>query len=224
MDELLSARGLSLKYGSVSALRDVSMCLHAGEMVAILGPSGSGKSSLLHCLAGIIRPDSGEITVSGRSLVNMGDDELAELRRTILGLVFQFGELVPELTLLENVSLPLRFQGVRRKDALKTSRTVMAALGLDGLEDRRPGAVSGGQMQRAALARGLAHGPSIVFADEPTGALDSAAGDQVLALAREQVVARGTTFVLVTHDAKVAASADRVLTMRDGRLTSDFDG
>ena len=185
-----------------------------------MGPSGSGKSTLLHCLAGILVPDSGEIHFDGRRVDTMRETERSALRRDRFGFVFQFGQLVPELTAEENVALPLLLGGVRRAAALADARAWFERLGLDGLEQRRSGELSGGQAQRVALARGLVARPEVLFADEPTGSLDSLTGEHVMdllvAAAREQ----GTTVVLVTHEPRVAAYADREVIVRDGKVTA----
>jgi putative ABC transport system ATP-binding protein len=217
---VIEARELVLSFGQTPALRGASVAVTAGEILAIMGPSGSGKSTLLHCLAGILVPQSGEIHFDGRRIDTMGETERSALRRDRFGFVFQFGQLVPELTAEENVALPLLLSGVRRDPALKEARTWFDRLGLDGLEQRRSGELSGGQAQRVALARGLVARPQILFADEPTGSLDSLTGEQVMnllvAAAREQ----GTTVIIVTHEARVAAYADRDVMVRDGKVTS----
>ncbi|MFK3984101.1 ABC transporter ATP-binding protein [Micromonospora sp. NPDC050397] len=217
---VIEARDVVLSFGQTPALRGASIGVAAGEIVAIMGPSGSGKSTLLHCLAGILVPDSGEIRFDGRRVDTMTETERSSLRRDRFGFVFQFGQLVPELTAEENVALPLLLAGARREGALREARPWFGRLGLDGLERRRSGELSGGQAQRVALARGLVARPKILFADEPTGSLDTLTGEQVMDLlvagAREQ----GTTVVIVTHEARVAASADRHVLVRDGRVTS----
>ncbi|WP_277681866.1 ABC transporter ATP-binding protein, partial [Saccharomonospora azurea] len=176
-----------------------------------------GKSTLLHCLAGIIAPDSGTIHYQGRDLVAMDDGERSALRRTEFGFVFQFGQLVPELTLLENVALPLRLAGIRRKAAESTARQWLDRLEVGELGQRRPGDVSGGQGQRVAVARALVTEPKVVFADEPTGALDSFNGEKVMQLLTEAARETGAAVVLVTHEARVAAHSDREIVVRDGR-------
>jgi putative ABC transport system ATP-binding protein len=217
---LIEARDVTLAFGETPALRGAGLAVAAGEIVAVMGPSGSGKSTLLHCLAGILSPDTGEIHFDGRRIDTLGEAERSALRRERFGFVFQFGQLVPELTAEENVALPLLLNGTRRAAALAEARPWFARLGLDGMERRRSGELSGGQAQRVALARGLVARPQVLFADEPTGALDSLTGEQVMDLmvgaAREQ----GTTVVLVTHEARVAAYADREVVVRDGRATS----
>ncbi|SNY45705.1 ABC transporter ATP-binding protein [Paractinoplanes atraurantiacus] len=220
MTAMLRARSVSLSFGDTPALRGADFLVDTGEIVAIMGPSGSGKSTLLHCLAGILVPDEGEIHVGGERLDTMGEAARSALRRDRFGFVFQFGQLVPELTAAENVALPLLLSGMRRAEAARRADLRMAELGLDGLGGRRSGELSGGQAQRVALARALVAEPEVIFADEPTGSLDSLTGEQVMDLlvgtAREQ----GTTVVLVTHDARVAAYADREVMVRDGRVTS----
>lgn len=214
---LLSAHDLRKTYGSTPALDGASFSIHPGEVVAVMGPSGSGKSTLLHCLAGIITPDSGTITYAGRELSTMSDAERSALRRSDFGFVFQFGRLVPELTCVENVALPLRLDGVRRKAAERTAREWMERLEVDDLADKRPGEVSGGQGQRVAVARALSASPKVVFADEPTGALDSLNGERVMELLTETARSANVAVVLVTHEARVAAYSDRDVTVRDGR-------
>jgi len=216
----IEARDVVLSFGKTPALRGASMSVVSGEIVAIMGPSGSGKSTLLHCLAGILVPASGEIYFDGRRVDTVGETERSTLRRDHFGFVFQFGQLVPELTAEENVALPLLLGGARREAALKQTRPWFERLGLDGLERRRSGELSGGEAQRVALARGLVGRPEVLFADEPTGSLDSLTGEQVMDLlvgvAREQ----GTTVIIVTHEGRVAAYADREVMVRDGKVTS----
>lgn len=214
---LLAAHDLRKTYGSTPALDGASFSVHPGEVVAVMGPSGSGKSTLLHCLAGIITPDSGTITYAGRELSAMSDAERSALRRSDFGFVFQFGQLVPELTCVENVALPLRLNGVKRKAAERTAREWMERLEVDGIGAKRPGEVSGGQGQRVAVARALAGSPKVIFADEPTGALDSLNGERVMELLTEAARSSNVAVVLVTHEARVAAYSDRDVTVRDGR-------
>ncbi|WP_197322163.1 ABC transporter ATP-binding protein [Saccharomonospora sp. NB11] len=215
---LLKGRDLHKSFGATQALHGAHVDVHAGEVLAVMGPSGSGKSTLLHCLAGIVAPDSGTIHYEGRDLVAMSDDERSALRRTEFGFVFQFGQLVPELTLLENVALPLRLAGTRRRAAEATARQWLDRLEVGDLGDRRPGDVSGGQGQRVAVARALVTGPKVVFADEPTGALDSFNGERVMHLLTEAARETHAAIVLVTHDARVAAHSDREIVVRDGRV------
>jgi len=214
---LLAAHDLRKTYGSTPALDGASFSVHPGEVVAVMGPSGSGKSTLLHCLAGIVTPDAGTITYDGRELSAMSDAERSALRRTDFGFVFQFGQLVPELTCVENVALPLRLNGVKRREAERTARKWMERLEVEDLAAQRPGQVSGGQGQRVAVARALVASPKVVFADEPTGALDSLNGERVMELLTESARTANTAVVLVTHEARVAAYSDRDIVVRDGR-------
>ncbi|HYP22394.1 MAG TPA: ABC transporter ATP-binding protein [Actinomycetota bacterium] len=216
-EQLLVAKDLSLTYGATQALVSASITVRPAEAVGVIGPSGSGKSSLLHCLSGILRPSSGSVRFLGKALEDSSDEELSLLRRTEFGFVFQFGDLVPELSLVENVALPLRFSSVKKKKAEGQALEVLDELAIGDLAARRPSQVSGGEMQRAAIARSLVHEPRIVFADEPTGALDSATGEQVLEVILDRTRARGASLVLVTHDRTVAARADRIVEVRDGR-------
>jgi putative ABC transport system ATP-binding protein len=217
---VLEARDVTLSFGSTPALRGADLSVQAGELLAIMGPSGSGKSTLLHCLAGILVPDSGEVHFDGRRIDDLDETARSALRRDSFGFVFQFGQLVPELTAEENVALPLLLNGVRRAKALAEARPWFARLGLDGLEGRRSGELSGGQAQRVALGRGLVAGPRVLFADEPTGALDSLTGEHVMNLLVAAVREQGTTVVLVTHEPRVAAYADREVVVRDGKVHS----
>jgi putative ABC transport system ATP-binding protein len=217
-ENVIEARGLSLSFGSTPALRGASLAVRPGEIVAVMGPSGSGKSTLLHCLAGILVPDEGEAWFGGQRLDSLSDDRRSALRRDRFGFVFQSGQLVPELTAEENVALPLLLSGTRRGPAMAAARRWFPVLGLDGLEGRRSGELSGGQAQRVALARGLVAEPEVLFADEPTGSLDSVSGELVMDLLTAAVRERGTTVVLVTHDARVAAYADREVVVRDGKV------
>ncbi|MEO3748107.1 ABC transporter ATP-binding protein [Plantactinospora sp. B5E13] len=216
----IEARDVVLSFGETPALRGASLSVSPGEMVAIMGPSGSGKSTLLHCLAGILVPDAGEIHFDGRRIDTLTEYDRSLLRRDQFGFVFQFGQLVPELTAEENVALPLLLGGTRRAAALKQARPWFERLGLAGMEQRRSGELSGGQAQRVALARGLVARPGVLFADEPTGALDTLTGEQVMDLLVESAREQGTTVVLVTHEARVAAYADRQVIVRDGRVNA----
>ncbi len=217
---LLEAREVVLSFGETPALRAASLALVAGEILAVMGPSGSGKSTLLHCLAGILVPESGEVIFDGRRIDTWREEERSALRRDHFGFVFQFGQLVPELTAEENVALPLLLGGARRADALKEARGWFELLGLDGLQRRRSGELSGGQAQRVALARGLVARPEVLFADEPTGSLDSLTGEHVMELLVTAARQQGTTVVLVTHEPRVAAYADREVVVRDGKVRS----
>jgi putative ABC transport system ATP-binding protein len=214
---LLAAENLHKVYGPTTALDGAEFSIHPGEVVAVMGPSGSGKSTLLHCLAGIVTPDSGSITYGGREMATMGDGERSALRRSEFGFVFQFGQLVPELTCVENVALPLRLNGTSRKEAERTALTWMERLEVDDLRKKRPGEVSGGQGQRVAVARALVTSPRVLFADEPTGALDSLNGERVMDLLTDAARSTNAAVVLVTHEARVAAYSDREIVVRDGR-------
>ncbi|MEV3973676.1 ABC transporter ATP-binding protein [Streptomyces sp. NPDC050698] len=214
---LLTAQDLRKSYGPTTALDGAEFSIHPGEVVAVMGPSGSGKSTLLHCLAGIVMPDSGSITYDGREVTAMSDAERSALRRSEFGFVFQFGQLVPELTCVENVALPLRLNGSSRKDAERTALAWMERLEVDDLRKKRPGEVSGGQGQRVAVARSLVTNPRVVFADEPTGALDSFNGERVMELLTDAARSASTAVVLVTHEARVAAYSDREIVVRDGK-------
>jgi putative ABC transport system ATP-binding protein len=221
---VLEAGDLTKSFGSTPALRGASLTVERGEILAVMGPSGSGKSTLLHCLAGIFTPDSGEVWFDGRRVDTMSDRERTALRRTAFGFVFQFGQLVPELTAVDNIALPLLLDGVRRRTAYAKAGEWFARLGLDGLEGRRMGELSGGQAQRVAVGRALVTGPAVLFADEPTGALDSLTSENVMDLLVDTVRAEGATVVLVTHDARVAAHADRRVTVRDGQVLAGANG
>ncbi|HIW61739.1 MAG TPA: ABC transporter ATP-binding protein [Candidatus Stackebrandtia excrementipullorum] len=214
---MIKATGLSKRYGATAALDNADLTVNAGEVVAIMGPSGSGKSTLLHCVAGIVAADSGSVDYRGRDLLRMSDGERSALRRSDFGFIFQFGQLVPELTCLENVALPLRLDGVKRKEAERRARHSLERLEVVDVADQRPGEVSGGQGQRVAVARAMIIEPSIVFADEPTGALDSLNGEAVMRLLTTAAKEDGCAVVLVTHEARVAAYSDREVVVRDGR-------
>ncbi|MFF9477657.1 ABC transporter ATP-binding protein [Streptomyces sp. NPDC014733] len=215
---LLHAGDLYKAYGATPALDGAEFSIHPGEVVAVLGPSGSGKSTLLHCLAGIVRPDRGTVRYADRDLTTMSDAERSALRRSDFGFVFQFGQLVPELTCLENVALPMRLAGTARKAAEAQARDWLERLEVDPVAGRRPGEVSGGQGQRVAVARALATRPRVLFADEPTGALDSLNGERVMGLLTEAARSTRAAVVLVTHETRVAAYSDREVTVRDGKV------
>ena len=217
---IIEARGVVKSFGQTPALRGASITVRQGEILAVMGPSGSGKSTLLHCLAGILVPDQGEVWFGGQRLDILAENRRSELRRDRFGFVFQSGQLVPELTAEENVALPLLLGGTRRSRPWPGPGHGSAWLGLDGLEGRRSGELSGGQAQRIALARGLVGGPEVLFADEPTGSLDSVSGELVMSLLSAAAREQGTTVILVTHDARVAAYADREVIVRDGTVSS----
>ncbi|MCX4691266.1 ABC transporter ATP-binding protein [Streptomyces sp. NBC_01408] len=214
---LLAAADLRKAYGTTQALDGAEFSVHPGEVVAVMGPSGSGKSTLLHCLAGIVTPDSGSVTYAGRELSAMNDAQRSALRRSEFGFVFQFGQLVPELTCTENVALPLRLAGVKRTEAERTALHWMEKLQVEDLGRKRPGEISGGQGQRVAVARALVTQPRVIFADEPTGALDSLNGELVMQLLTETARSANAAVVLVTHETRVAAYSDREIVVRDGR-------
>jgi putative ABC transport system ATP-binding protein len=217
---IIEARDVVLSFGQTPALRGASVSAAPGEILAVMGPSGSGKSTLLHCLAGILVPEAGEVWYDGRRVDTLDEPRRSTLRRDQFGFVFQFGQLVPELTAEENVALPLLLGGVRRPAALTKARGWFERLGLAGLEQRRSGELSGGEAQRVALARGLVAEPEVLFADEPTGSLDSLAGEQVMDLLVLAAREHGVTVILVTHEPRVAAYADREVIVRDGRASA----
>ncbi|MFE9415903.1 ABC transporter ATP-binding protein [Streptomyces griseofuscus] len=213
---LLVGLDLVKAHGRTPALRGTSVALAAGEILAVTGPSGSGKSTLLHMLAGIVRPDEGSVSYAGQRLDRLPEQRLTELRRTEFGVVFQFGQLIPELTAVDNVGLPLLLAGTSRTEARGRAGEWLERFGVRGQAELRPGELSGGQAQRVALARALVTGPKVVFADEPTGALDSLAGEQVMTALVRTARAAGTAVLLITHDAQVAAYADREVRLSDG--------
>jgi putative ABC transport system ATP-binding protein len=216
---------LTHRYGSTVALDAVAVSIRDGESVAIMGPSGSGKSTLLHVLAGIVRPDAGTVmlrTARGTvDIATMKDRERSALRLTEFGFVFQQGMLIPELTAAENVALPLLLNGARRTEAAHTAENLLDELGLHGISGRRIGQLSGGQAQRVAIARARATQARVIFADEPTGALDSRRASGVLGALLAATAERGCSLVVVTHNEDVAARCDRVLRLRDGRIDGD---
>jgi putative ABC transport system ATP-binding protein len=217
---LLAARDLVKSHGRTDALRGASAELQAGEILAVTGPSGSGKSTLLHCMAGIVRPDRGTVHYEGKRIDALPEARLSELRRTDFGVVFQFGQLIPELTLTDNVALPLMLAGTSRREARARAGEWLDRFGVGDRGDARPGELSGGQAQRGALARALVTGPRVVFADEPTGALDSLAGEQVMSELVSAARSSGAAVLLITHDAQVAAYADREIRLADGRAAA----
>jgi putative ABC transport system ATP-binding protein len=220
---LITARDVYRSFGQTPALQGANLSVAAGEITAVMGPSGSGKSTLLHCLAGIFTPDAGEVWFDGRRLDTLGDAERTRLRRTAFGFVFQFGQLIPELSTADNVAMPLLLGRSGRRDAYKKADSWLKRLGLAGLGARRTGELSGGQAQRVAIARALVTGPKVLFADEPTGSLDSLSGEMVMDLLVSVAREEGTSVVLVTHDARVAAYAERSVMVRDGKVTTLSD-
>lgn len=224
--EVLALTGVGRRFGTtatpVHALRDVTLGCRPGTWTTIMGPSGSGKSTLLNCAAGLDRPTDGKVLLAGRDLSVMNDNQLTDLRRAMIGFIFQGFNLVQALTAEENVTLPVRLAG-RKVDA-RVVRQTLADLGLGDRITHRPRELSGGQQQRVAIARALITRPAVLFADEPTGALDSAAAVTVLDLVRQLVTAQGQSVVMVSHDPSVAARADRVVFMRDGRIVGEQPG
>ena len=222
---VLSASGLTKTYGSAAALAGVDVAIAPGESVAIMGASGSGKTTLLHCLAGIVRPDTGSVVLATPhgpvEVTALGEAERSRLRREAFGFVFQQGLLLPELTAVENVALPLMLAGAPRAAAEQDAATWLAALGLGGMEQRRIGQLSGGQAQRVAIARAQVGGAPVVFADEPTGALDSRTSAEVMDALIASTTGRGRALVVVTHDDGVAARCSRVLRLADGRIVDE---
>lgn len=217
---ILRAVDTKKSFGSTPALQGASVEIQAGEILAIMGPSGSGKSTLLHCLAGIFKPDSGEVWYDGKRLDSLDETKRTELRRTAFGFVFQFGQLVPELSAADNIALPLLLNKISRKEAYKQAAAWLKRLGLEDMAGRRSGELSGGQAQRVALARALVIKPKVLFADEPTGALDSITGEKVMDMLVDIAREDGVSVVLVTHDARIAAYADREVIVRDGKVAA----
>jgi putative ABC transport system ATP-binding protein len=217
---VLRGVGLTHRYGATTVLRDADIAVRPGEVVAVTGPSGSGKSTLLHCLAGILVPSEGQVWLGPDRIEGWSESRRTALRGARLGFVFQFGQLLPELPAVENVALPLMLGGMRRADAVVRAARWFAPLGLAGLEERRPGQLSGGQEQRVAIARALVTEPEVVFADEPTGALDTETGHRMMDLLAALVARTGAGLVVVTHDAEVAARCHRTVSLRDGRTAS----
>ncbi|WP_197319600.1 ABC transporter ATP-binding protein [Saccharomonospora sp. NB11] len=217
---VLVGRGLIKTYGTQRALDGVNIEIGAGDAVAVVGPSGSGKSTLLHVLAGILPADTGEVLLAGRRIDQLGEGPRSELRRKEFGFVFQSGMLVAELTAAENAALPLLLGGAARASAMRTAHEWLDRLGLGGKAERLPGELSGGEAQRVAIARALGHRPSVIFADEPTGALDTRTGAETMQALREAAAESGAAVVVVTHDLELAASLPRTVSMRDGRVQS----
>ena len=215
---VLELEGVEYSYRRNTALRGVTVQLKPGEVVAVTGASGCGKSTLLHCAAGILSPDAGTVRLAGQDLSALPEDQRSRLRRTKLGIVLQFGQLVPDLSLLDNVALPLLLDGHERAEAHVSALDWLKQVGIDDEADAVPAELSGGQTQRAAVARALITGPSVVLADEPTGSLDSRAGQELLEVLLQAARYRGAALLMVTHDNLVAASADREIRLRDGLI------
>ncbi len=205
----------------VTALADVTLTIPRGEMVSIVGPSGSGKSTLLNLVGGLDRPSSGVVRVDGQPLAGLTDDELTRVRRDKIGFIFQFFNLLPTLTCLENVGLPLHLRGWPRRKVDDRARELLSLVGLGQRLSHLPDELSGGERQRVAIARALSIYPPILLADEPTGNLDTRTGEEILALIRDLHGSLGSTIVIVTHDAVVARSCERTVTLRDGRIADD---
>lgn len=222
MDEvIISAKDIKKAYGKTHALRGAFLRVKKGEVLAIMGPSGSGKSTLLHSLAAIISVDSGEIRLNGKRIDKLPDDKRSILRRTMFGFVFQFGQLVPELTVEDNVALPLLLNKKDKKEAYKKAKRWIAEVGLSGKENNLPGELSGGQAQRIAIARAMVIEPQILFADEPTGSLDTFNSEKVMELFIKTAKEHGTTVIMVTHEPSIAAYADREIVVRDGKIVGE---
>ncbi|ALD73934.1 ABC transporter ATP-binding protein [Trueperella pyogenes] len=217
-DIILEARSLKKAFGRTEAMRGIDLNVERGEILAIMGPSGSGKSTLLHALAAIERPDDGTVFFNGARIDSLSDAERTILRRTKFGFVFQFGQLVPELTALDNVMVPLMLGGVRKGEAVRRAKEWLVRVGLADRAELLPGQLSGGEAQRVAIARSLIIRPEILFADEPTGALDSFNSEQVMEMIVQLARAEGLTVVMVTHEPMIAAFADREIVVRDGRI------
>lgn len=216
---IISAKNIKKSFGQTHALRGVSLDVEAGEVLAIMGPSGSGKSTLLHSLAAITKVDSGEVDFDGQRIDKLSDDKRSMLRRTSFGFVFQFGQLVPELTALDNVALPLLLNNVKRKEAYQKAKSWLNKVDMGNKSDSMMGELSGGQMQRVAIARAMVAEPKILFADEPTGSLDSLNSERVMELFIKTAKEHGTTVIMVTHEPTIAAYADREIIVRDGQIS-----
>lgn len=221
MSVILQAHELTKTYGTTKAMRGISLEVAAGEVLAIMGPSGSGKSTLLHALAGIDTPSSGEVFFKDRRIDSLSDTERTILRRTSFGFIFQFSQLVPELTALDNVAVPLLLDGVTQSVAQREASKWLARVDLSQRANALPGKLSGGEAQRVAIARALCYKPEVLFADEPTGSLDSQASSQVMQMFLQLARESGMTVVMVTHEASIAAYADRTKIVRDGLIYDD---
>ncbi|EPH03799.1 hypothetical protein HMPREF1531_01225 [Propionibacterium sp. oral taxon 192 str. F0372] len=218
---VLQTHDITKSFGQVPALRGVSLTVGAGESVAIMGPSGSGKSTLLHCLSGVLTPEIGQVSFCGEEISSMSDRRRSHLRLANAGFVFQDGQLIPELSARENIALPLMLTGTKKSKAFAAADEVIGRIGLIDLRNRRPGDMSGGQAQRIAIARAMVARPKVIFADEPSGALDQATGHEVIQLLTTTARMAGTTLVMVTHDINVARWCARLVEIRDGLVHSD---
>lgn len=219
---IMRAHGLEMSFGQTHALRGVDLDVAAGEVLAVTGPSGSGKSTLLHVMAGVLVPDAGRVDYHGgdvsQDITALDEAARSRLRLKEFGFIFQFGQLLPDLSALDNVTIPLLLAGTARRRALAQARETLGELGLSEHLDKRPTQLSGGQAQRTAVARALVTNPRLLFADEPTGSLDSLAAERTMEVLLGSVRSRGAGLVIITHDARVAAYADREVTVRDGRI------
>ena len=220
---IMRARGLEMSFGQTHALRGVDLDVAAGEVLAVTGPSGSGKSTLLHVMAGVLVPDAGRVDYHGgettQDIAALDEAARSRLRLKEFGFIFQFGQLLPDLSALDNVTIPLLLAGTPRRRALAQARETLGELGLSEHLDKRPTQLSGGQAQRAAVARALVTNPRLLFADEPTGSLDSLAAERTMEVLLNSVRSRGAALFIIPHDARVAAYADREVTVRDGRIS-----
>lgn len=223
MPAIVRVENLSKTYDAVQGLvlKGITLSIKEGEFVAIMGPSGSGKSTLIHLIGGLDRATGGEVYLGGRCINDLSDKQLSQQRRREIGFVFQFFNLIPVLTARENIAIPLILDGVKRADALHRADTMLEMVGLKERASQRPSELSGGEQQRVAIGRALVTRPQLILADEPTGALDTRTGDQVVALLRNTVDTLGHTVVMVTHDPRVAANARRIIYLRDGEIVDD---
>ena len=221
-DTTVSTRDITKRFGEVHALAGVTLDIRAGESLAVMGPSGPGKSTLLHCLSGVLVPDHGDVVFDGQVISELSDTARSHLRLNHFGFVFQDGQLIPELPARENVALPLLLTGTGRRRALTAADEQLDRLGLAELRHRRPGEMSGGQAQRVAIARALVGEPAVVFADEPTGALDQATGLETMQLLTSTARMAGAALVVVTHDTTVAQWCSRLVEIRDGLVHTDY--
>ena len=222
---IITTQNLTKTFGSgstaVTALDRVNLSVNTGEFVAIMGPSGCGKSTLLHLIGGLDRPSDGKVIIEGTSIAEMDDDRLTELRRRKIGFVFQFFNLIPVLNAVENAALPVTLDGVKPVEAQRKAAEWLARFGLADRMASRPDQLSGGQQQRVAIARALAAEPSLILADEPTGNLDTRSGDEIASLMRDVAKKYGRTVVMVTHDPRIAAYADRIVFLKDGKIVDE---
>ncbi len=222
---IISTQNLTKVFGSgataVTALDHVNLSVNPGEFVAIMGPSGCGKSTLLHLIGGLDRPSEGQVVIDGTSIAEMNDDRITELRRRKIGFVFQFFNLIPVLNAVENAALPITLDGVKPDEAQKKAAEWLARFGLSNRLTNRPDQLSGGEQQRVAIARALAAEPALILADEPTGNLDTRSGDEIAGLMRDVARKYGRTVVMVTHDPRIAAYADRIVFLKDGKIVDE---